>query len=474
VLSSDNLQKKLKPTPPKITARDKGVFPRIGILSYKLFNHPLGWLISNLVQVLSTFRRQLIVGAETSNFVPVHHAGIQSEATMIARSVIGFNITLFKLNNAEDQLTRLISGAASQVVSVVPTSSHNRNSSFLQHRVSSQQLDALVIFDEGYDPLLYGVLHARMAPVQIVYRGATGHTQSTGLPNTVDFYVTGDTITPQKIQNLMAEQLVRIGETGDHYAWPDMPSQEEHLAVASKYRIMQKSHHYLVVSGIETFGFPMDEIVSSILLKDQLGKLLIRHETGQELWAHKLLHRLQQTLTYAGVKPGRVQLLQAGQASELAALMNAVSVVLDPCPVGMGHAAFLSLAVGTPVISCPSCQKNSRHVAAAILKLAHLSQFVAANSSHLIDIAVAAATNADFTSKQAIRAAACEHVAWRDPIHTPNCTSFNQVSGEPSPTSIKRLRGVNARKGTLVEWTQFLARSVGPWARRRSRSRRSS
>ena len=64
--------------------------------------------------------------------------------------------------------------------------------------------------------------------LQMVYfSGGGSHMLTLGLPDTVDYYVTGDATTPASLQFAMSEQLVRIGDIGIfHYQPADVEEPE--------------------------------------------------------------------------------------------------------------------------------------------------------------------------------------------------------------------------------------------------------
>jgi hypothetical protein len=66
----------------------------------------------------------------------------------------------------------------------------------------------------------------------MVYFGSVGsHLLSLGLPDTVDYFVTGDATTPPALQHTVAEQLVRLGDVGMFHYRPARFSEKEVLQV---------------------------------------------------------------------------------------------------------------------------------------------------------------------------------------------------------------------------------------------------
>lgn len=453
------------PTPaPSFT---RPVRPRIGIVSYNLFNHPMGWLISNLVQMLSSFQGSNVPRNTNSKLSQAvrgagHHV---AGPNTVPAGVQSFNVTIFRLNSLRDELTDLLLQSASQVVNVERDSTNNRNSSYLQQMISQQQLDALIVLDEGYDPLLFGILQARMAPVQLVYRGAQGHMQSTGMPNTVDYWLTGDRNTPRAAQSWMNEQLVRVGSVGDHLTWSRLPTSEQHLHVASKHHLMQHTTHYLIASGLAAVSPPMDELLVQILAMDPAGMVLILHEPNQKLWAHKLKIRIGRKLRAANIATRRLRLLHAGPPTELPSLLNAVSVVVDSFPVGLGRDAFTALSVGTPVVTCTACAQYSRSTASALLHLANYSQLIAATVQEIAPLAVQTAAAWTTSNKTQLRFATCSCLAWNDRHARPDCGNISKTIDLRDQS-----QHIDQRSGTLVDWAQLLGRASAPWARLRQRA----
>ncbi len=452
-------------SPRKPTKSPPIVHPKIGILSYKLFDDPMGKLVHHLVRVLSSFQKRALPGDTRVATTPVSGAG-QHDSTPYTtpRGIDGFNVTIIRLRAAGDDLTRAIMASAHHVVDAWTSRSLNRNSTYLQKLISKQQFDALVVFDEGLDPLLYGVLQARMAPVQMVYRGASGHMQSTGMLNTVDFWLTGDEITPFDSQKWMNEQIVRVGSVGDQYEWAPLPTSAQHLQIAERFRLMNHNTHYLLSTGLEAISPDMDKELVRILTLDKSGVLLVQHEPGQALWAHKLKLRLRQTFNRHSIPIARVKFLHVQTKSELRALLNAVSVVLDTFPVGLGNRAFEALSVGTPVVTCSTCMKYSRKVAHAMLTAVNHTELIVHKQSEFAETAVKVAGRWTRHERLSLRYVVCESIAWSEPGNPDRCRRSPQVSSQQRESSTHK---ADVRKGTLIDWVQFVGRATAPWARLR-------
>ncbi len=61
----------------------------------------------------------------------------------------------------------------------------------------------------------------------VYFSGGGSHTLSLGMPDTVDYYVTGDGAAPSGLQANLNEQIVRIGDIGIfHFRAEDVLEEE--------------------------------------------------------------------------------------------------------------------------------------------------------------------------------------------------------------------------------------------------------
>lgn len=430
--------------------------------------------------------------------------------------VAAFNITLFRLHYGGDNTTRLINSAADHVV-MLPS----RPFSLEQARqaVIREKLDVLIASDPGLQPELYTLMFNRMAPMQVAYWGVERqHTLSLGLPDTVDYYVVGDEVAEDKMQESMAEQVVRLGDLGVFFSPPRKPTSDtEKFATIARYGLLESRRTYLCPQTLNGIHPHFDEVILRILHADDNAEILILYEDGQDVWRAKLQARLQATvvkLTDLSTSSlidvsmtrrmfERIRFIKdwtPNRYRDKWALMAVADVVLDTFPVGVGTSALDVLEVGTPIITIPSRQPLRQFTAAVLRRMGLADDLVADSMDDYVSKAVRIATDSfhrrTLRSKIMSRRAAyqwlqsqssdptglfgLQHIsaiqrkqrsslsAWRDlRDHVYNVSG---ITPEVAAETLEWARRTHAEGygdaglATLNDWMRFLGRIGRPWA----------
>jgi protein O-GlcNAc transferase len=87
-----------------------------------------------------------------------------------------------------------------------------------------------------------------------------------------------------------------------------------------------------------------------------------------------------------------VAILDQGSRESHFAAYQELDIALDPYPHGGGMTTLDALWMGVPVVTCPGRTISSR-LAAASLHAAGLDDYIASDSSHYIELAIAMAGN---------------------------------------------------------------------------------
>lgn len=150
-----------------------------------------------------------------------------------------------------------------------------------------QKLDVLIALDHGMDAFMFSLLHARVAPVQMVYwSNGGGHAASMGLPDAVDYYLTGDSPSPDTMQDDFNEQVrvfcclvlrravllgltptvcrrcqvVRLGDFGIHLAEPDPITEAERYSIVSRLSLFDSRHLFVIPRLLVSLHPDFDEV----------------------------------------------------------------------------------------------------------------------------------------------------------------------------------------------------------------------
>ena len=333
--------------------------------------------------------------------------------------VAAFNVTLFRLRWIGDQITRRINLRADQVVMLLGRNESKPNLESAREIISKENIDVLIFADPGIQANMYCLLFARMAPVQIALWGtfdALHHTLTLGLPDSVDYYVTGDSSASAggdgsgaALHHQILEQVVRIGDTGlpypsfsgsRHPLLSGPPSEAERLQAVSKYGLLDSRHLYFVPQTVNAIHPDFDDVIAGILLADPAGEVMMCSKKGEELWQAKLNIRLQKHKLMTTAMVERIRFVPSFEsfdlwrAKELSVLFSIVEVVLDTFPVGLGERMFDAISSNAAVVTFPSKQPL-RAFAGGILHRMGLDDDLIANSvGEYIAKAVAIGTNA--------------------------------------------------------------------------------
>lgn len=333
--------------------------------------------------------------------------------------VAAFNVTLFRPRWIGDQITRRINLRADQVVMLLGRNESKPNLESARDIISKENIDVLIFADPGIQANMYCLLFARMAPVQIALWGtfdALHHTLTLGLPDSVDYYVTGDSSASAggdgsgaALHHQILEQVVRIGDTGlpypsfsgnRHPLLSGPPSEAERLQAVSKYGLLDSRHLYFVPQTVNAIHPDFDDVIAGILLADSAGEVMICSKKGEELWQAKLNIRLQKHKLMTTAMVERIRFVPSFEsfdlwrAKELSVLFSIVEVVLDTFPVGLGERMFDAISSNAAVVTFPSKQPLRAFAGGVLHRMGLDDELIANSVAEYIAKAVAIGTNA--------------------------------------------------------------------------------
>lgn len=395
---------------------------RLGIVTYQLFDSNVGHTLYRLIEHLTTYHTH----SPKDNVKPPEDAVSRmmesivsslgstndrdaSPQTPIRRKIQGvkrFRVVLFVLRPLQNKFGSWIVNLADEVVPL-PWSPNQkrRNVTMLQDTMSKANLDVLLATDSGIDSYLYATLHGRMAPVQMVYWGdGASHTMSLGMPDTVDYYITGDDVSPANLQDVMCEQvrdsilslkpqfcmvigmlsflpfqIVRIAGLGTFFMSLPPVTPAEHLERVTNLHLLANSNHYLIPRVTIAIHPEFDQVILGILRRDHVASIIILHEADQVLWVEKLRKRWKSNSGFSEEDILRVRMVPMMSRRQFLALMVSSCVIIDTFPVGMGISSLEALSLGTPLVTYPHKQTSSRHFAAGALRSMNLTSLIVSN-----------------------------------------------------------------------------------------------
>lgn len=250
--------------------------------------------------------------------------------------------------------------------------------------ILQKNLDILVYPDVGMEPWSYLLAFSRLARVQCVW---WGHPVTTGLP-TIDYYLSLDTEIHDADQHY-AEQLVRV-DLVNTAPFAQVLSLSERLGDTLKPRSEliptddPGGALYLVLGRLFKLHPLFDDVLFRILERDPTGLILLVAEPQPRV-TNALYRRLQaQNRTLERIR-------FVDYWNYVQALARA-TVVLDTYPYGGCLTALDAMSNSKPFVTLPGAFERGRF-AMSIYAQMNLTDYVATDVDHFLDLAVTLGTD---------------------------------------------------------------------------------
>jgi predicted O-linked N-acetylglucosamine transferase (SPINDLY family) len=325
-------------------SRDPGRTLRIGFVSCDFRRHPIGYFVAPLLQNLNKDEIQT---------------------------------TCYSDNPSNDDMTGHVRAGADHWVDIRQLTHRG-----LAERILHDKID--ILFDMNGHTGLSRLLAFAMkpAPIQITWAGYVG---TTGIAE-MDYIVSDRFHIPEDEEKYYVEEVLRISDCNFVVRPPDFAPEVKPLPV--------HKNGYITLG---TFSIPTkinQEIVSVwCRIMDQLpnSRMMLKYRAIDDP-ANK--ERIEKLFQAGGIEPGRLMLYGATPHVDLLDHYNKIDIALDPAPYSGGLTTCEALWMGTPVITCPGSIFASRH-SQSILSCVGLTDTVAADFDHYVDIATALANDRD-------------------------------------------------------------------------------
>lgn len=317
---------------------------RVGFLSEFFSSHTIGKLYKGLIEQLDRKNFEVIV---------VHAPDVHQDS--YCRSI----------NQVADKAIFLPRGIAEQ-----------------QRIVASERLDVLFYPDIGMTAPSYFLAYARLAPVQVV---SWGHPDTTGL-DTIDYFLSADSIEPEQAQQYYSERLVRLTRLPCYYYLHSVAG----LTAARKtFNLPRKGALYGCPQTLFKFHPDFDEILASIVANDPTGHIVLIEGSKPGLvtqlrkrWEKKCPQLLEKAI-----------FLRRQDEDKFLQLLQILDVLLDPIYFGSGNTLYEAIAVGTPVVTWPGQFARGRIVAAAYHQMGISNAPIAGGADEYVQMAIDCARN---------------------------------------------------------------------------------
>ena len=276
---------------------------RIGFISRFFWNHTIGRLMQGLISQLDRKR---------------------------------FEVIVFSLQSRHDDIGQRLQRDADQFVALP------NDLPLIKNRIAEQELDLLYFPDIGMDPLTWSLAFTRLAPVQCV---SWGHPVTTGI-ETIDYFISADSIEPADANTHYSEQLVRLPHLPVCYERPKLPAQRKRRA---DFGLSDAAHLYVCPQSLFKFHPDFDPLLQQILQQDPQGEIVLISARNPN-WNDQLRARFSRTMPDVA---NRIRFLPAQPHEDFLSLLSVCDVMLDPLHFGGGNTSFEALGLGLPIVTLP-------------------------------------------------------------------------------------------------------------------------
>ncbi|CAH0375037.1 unnamed protein product [Pelagomonas calceolata] len=220
----------------------------------------------------------------------------------------------------------------------------------LSSRTQVQDVDVLVYAELGMRARALTWAHARLAPVQVLF---WGHPHTSGLPDSIDYFVSSDGFEPPNddLSRRYAEQAVRFATPGIYFRRPQnlyAPPISDGAAFRRQLNMTDTDPLYLCPQSLPKFHPAFDEVLLRLVSEDARAKVVVTYDPKKALWLHVLQGRL-------GHHP-RIVFLPLALGDKFFGLLRAATLLLDPFPFGGGVTTLEAFSVCRLAVTAPSLQ----------------------------------------------------------------------------------------------------------------------
>lgn len=256
--------------------------------------------------------------------------------------------------------------------------------------IAAERLDILFYTDIGMDPLTYFLAFSRLAPVQMT---TWGHPVTTGI-DTMDYFLSSDTIDPPGNEAHFSEKLVRLRDFTTYYYRPEAEAWPDREALG----LPEDEHLYACLQTLFKFHPSFDGFLGDILRADPKGRVLLIESSP--VWRAHLEARFAEALP--DVRE-RITFLRRMPIRDFMGLAKSADALLDTPHFCGGNSTLETILAGAPAITLPSAFTRGR-LSAAIYEQMEIPELIAGDQADYVakTIALAADPNHNRTQREKI------------------------------------------------------------------------
>ncbi len=254
--------------------------------------------------------------------------------------------------------------------------------------IRAEQVDLLYYWEVATDIANYFLPFHRLAPVQCT---SWGIQVTSGIPQ-MDYYLSSALVEPEDASTHYTEQLVLASTLLTYQRrapLPDAPKPRE------SFGIEREQHLYLCAQQLGKFHPDFDPILAGILRADTQGVLVATEDRFGHFLGNQLRARWSAAMPDVAE---RVLFVPYQSQAEYLNLVAAADVLLDPLHFGGVNSSYDGFSLNKPIVTLPSQFQRGRYTLGCYKKM-NLTQCVASDANHYLDIAVALGTDARFRAQ---------------------------------------------------------------------------
>lgn len=294
-----------------------------------------------------------------------------------------FTVYCYYLGSVRDQGSRIIERWSDHYHHLTPS-----DLSGVADAIDRDDLDILVYPDIGMDPYTHLLAALRLAPVQCV---SWGHPVTTGLP-TLDYFLTSELMEPPGAERYYTEKLVRLPNLSVYYQRPRVgPPQIQRR----DFGLGQGRIVYLCCQFTSKYLPRHDDIYPRIAREiPQAQFVFINHKHP---WiARRFKQRLATAFKAHGLEMSDHCVFLNRLEPHIYFQLNLLAdIYLDTIGWSGGNTTLETIACGLPVVTETGRFMRGRH-SLAMLKRMGLTETIADDVDHYVDIAVRLAADPEF------------------------------------------------------------------------------
>ncbi|MBU3616535.1 glycosyltransferase family 41 protein [Polynucleobacter sp. JS-Polo-80-F4] len=311
-----------------------------------------------------------------------------------------FEINLFNTNGLEDAETDFAKSKTANYINC--TNSIERAA----QTIIAQNLDLLLYPEIAMDTTSKALACLRLAPVQAV---SWGHPETTGL-ETIDFYLSGQMLEPNRGEDFYSEQLVRLPNLGTYFENEIVKPITPNLAALG----IDPSLPILLCAGSPSKYNPNDDSVFIEIAK-RVGQCQFIFFNFDENLTAILKERLQLAFSDAQLDAKAfLRFIPFLKKEEFHGLMQKADLYLDTIGFSGFNTAMQAITCDLPIVTIEGKRMRGR-LASAILNQIGLENLVCQTNNGYIDLVVELLQNRDRLN------------AYRDQIAKSKAILFNDL-----------------------------------------------